>query len=179
MGSLNLSGAGPDSASDIRSRAGSPFTEKVVDKKREHIRRTPANGPWLFKDKALERQYESESADKLYDRSKYIGRFYVIIAWLFKVPYYYARFASPYKWTLEEWTTSFLKQCMLMMYTLLIILNFSDERKKSIGIFLLWHSRILNLPLQMIQEMGIPQFPTQLATTQVEFILYSVSHLKG
>jgi hypothetical protein len=137
-------------------------------KQRENRKRKQiAESPWAFSDLGLELLYKADHRDCLCDRARPFGQIQIIVAWLFKIPFYYSQISSGSTWTLGELWTAVVRQALLIFFTIMVALNFESETKKVISTVLIWISRVIILPLHLFQETGVPLFSTELIAAQV------------
>ena len=93
----------------------------------------------------------------------------MIFNWMMKLPFFWSVICGSYAWTSEEACTAFVRLGLIVLYTILCFVHPNEINKRRIGFALVWLMRIVVLPLNIAQELGVPQFATQLFVSQVRF----------
>jgi hypothetical protein len=127
------------------------------------------NSPWDFANWKLESQYRSDTIAATLDRMRMPGAVFVIFNWMMKLPFFWSVICGSYAWTSEEACTAFVRLGLIVLYTILCFVHPNEINKRRIGFALVWLMRIIVLPLNIAQELGVPQFATQLFVSQVRF----------
>jgi hypothetical protein len=127
------------------------------------------NSPWNFANWELESQYRSDTIAATFDRVRMPGTVYLIFVWMMKLQFFWSVICGSYVWTREEACTAFVRLGLLVFSTIFCIVHPDKINKRRIGFALVWIIRIVSLPLNIAQELGIQQFGSQLFVSQVRF----------
>jgi hypothetical protein len=127
------------------------------------------NSPWDFANRKLESQYRSDTITATLDRIRMPGAVFVIFDWMMKLQFLGGVICGSYAWTSEEACTFFVRLMLLVFYTILCFVHPDEINKRRIGFALIWIMRIIALPINIAQELGVQQFATQLFVSQVRF----------
>jgi hypothetical protein len=127
--------------------------------------------PWSFADTTLESKYTFDTISTTVDRLRMPGKIYISVAWIMRIPFLWSLMCGSYTWTAEEAYTTFLRLGLLVFYSIMCFFVYPGQvNKRRIGIVMVWIMRIVVFPMELGQELGVPQHSSQLILFQVHYL---------
>ena len=127
------------------------------------------DSPWRFKDCSMESDYQNDSIRDIVKRLRTPGFIWIIITWTMRLSLLWGLCFERITWSEAELVAHLFRLGSHILLTTMYFVSQSASQatQTTFGHITLWWTRLYGLPSELMHELGIRQYSTQLMMMQV------------